>query len=70
MRKDLKLMALRTQSSRQSMSVFGTGAFGRRAFGLDDTFVVRIMAGNAGHLALLIQWEYNVELFFHCLHAG
>jgi hypothetical protein len=52
------------------MSVFRTGAFGRRAFGLDDTFVVGIMTGNAGHLAVLIQREYNAELFFHCLHSG
>jgi hypothetical protein len=63
-------MTLDAQSTRQTVSVFRTGAFGCRAFGLDDTFVVRIMAGNAGQLAVLIQWEYNAELFFHCLHAG
>ena len=68
--KDLKLMALDAQSTRQTMSVLRTGAFGGWVFGLDDTLAVRIMAGNAGHLALLIQWEYNTELFFHCLHAG
>jgi hypothetical protein len=70
MSKDLNLMALHAQSTRQTMSVYRTSAFGCRAFGLDDTLVVRIMAGNAGQLAVLIQWEYNAELFFHCLHSG
>ena len=63
-------MTLHAQSSRQTMSVFRAGAFGCRAIGLNDTFVVRIMAGDAGQSAALIQGEYNAELFFHCLHAG
>jgi hypothetical protein len=70
MRKDLNFMTLCAQSTRQTMSEFRTGTSGCRAFGLDDTFVVGIMAGNAGQLAVLIQREYNVELFFHCLHSG
>jgi len=70
MGKDLNLVALDAQSTRYTLSVFRTGTPGCRTFGSNDTFVVRIVAGNAGQLAVFAQREYNAELFFHCLHAG